>query len=71
MENRPAPGSIWEYKDKKYRVVRSEGLRMKDPSDANWKDAIEYQVADGSVELNFVRTLDDFGGKFVQVGGED
>lgn len=64
---KPAVGSIWGYKDANYRIRRSEGLRVKDPSDANWHDAVEYEREDGSVELTFVRRLDDFNAKFVEV----
>ncbi|MES2903226.1 MAG: hypothetical protein V4696_03490 [Pseudomonadota bacterium] len=37
---------------------------MKDPSDANWHDAIGYTSIDQTVEFTFVRRIDDFLRKF-------
>lgn len=63
----PAVGSVWSYKERSYRVVQVDGLKVKDPSDANWHDGIGYENADEENGLIFVRRLDDFCKKFVEV----
>jgi hypothetical protein len=67
--------AIFTYKGRKYAVVdyRPGQYRMKDPSDGNWHDAVEYcfdpseNTTDEEEDMAFVRRADDFMAKFEEV----
>lgn len=61
-------GTVWKYKGHTYIIHDSTDLRVKDPNDGNWYDAVMYSREDRSITLRFVRRLDDFLTKFTPAG---
>ena len=61
----------YTYKDNTYVVDRvADGLMMKDPSDSNWYDAVEYHPVPNDGRM-YVRSLSDFCNKFEPIPPED
>jgi hypothetical protein len=66
------PVAVYTYKGRRYVIIdhRPSLYRMKNPTDGNWHDAVEYIFADGEAQTDeekdmvFVRTADDFLAKF-------